>query len=138
LSQQNQIKRNIPWMLFQDTYALTNYGSGVTVITSDKIPDGFIFIAKDTNTIFTTAGGGVTFRIITRGGKRTNYTGEFTSTSTGLNNLVLEQGGRVQMFVSTTGVGVVDLVWHGELVPITSANELRREEQHIFAFGDGL
>lgn len=67
------------------------------------------------NTIFTTTGGTVAFEKVYRSGGRARFAAAITANSNGSFDLVLGQGDRVAIVLTATGVGVLDIVWDGEI-----------------------
>lgn len=113
-----------PWGFAETTCALTNYGTvGNIVYRTDKVPFGFMGVLQDANVIFTTAGGGVRFQKRHRSGGFTIFTDNFTTTTTGINALV-SSGDRLEVALSSTGTGVIDLLLHGKLIRTKLAKEL--------------
>jgi len=113
-----------PWSFIETTSALTNYTTaGDIIYRTDKVPFGFMGVLLDANVIFTTAGGGVRFQKRHKSGGFTIFTDNFTTTTTGINALV-SAGDRLEVALSSTGVGVVDLLMHGKLIRTKLAKEL--------------
>lgn len=111
--QRNEVK---PFSLFESNgVALTNYSQNDIVITSDPIPENHIFKAQDINTIFTTSGGTIAFEKISRSGGVTRWAAGITANSNGSFDLMLMPGDRLRIVLTSTGVGVLDILWHGEL-----------------------
>ena len=80
-------------------------------------------VLLDANVIFTTAGGGVRFQKRHKSGGFTIFTDNFTTTTTGINALV-SAGDRIEVALSSTGVGVIDILMHGKLIRTKLAKEL--------------
>lgn len=113
-----------PWGFASTTSPLTNYAAaGDIIYRTDRVPDGFMGVMQDANVIFTTAGGGVRFQIRHRSGGFTIFTDNFTTTTTGINT-ICSSGDRIEVALSSTGVGVIDLVLHGKIIRTQLAKEL--------------
>ena len=113
-----------PWEFIATTRPLTNYATvGDIVARSDAVPDGFMGVLEDANVIFTTAGGGVRFQRRHRSGGFTIFTDNFTTTTTGI-NAICSSGDRIEIALSSTGVGVIDLILHGKIIRTRLAKEL--------------
>jgi len=109
--------QTIPWTFFQTNgVGLTNLSQNDDVIVSDPIPPGFRGFVRDINVIFTTSGNEVlAFEKISKGGGRTRFADTITANTNGSFDLVLGAGDKVAIVITTTGVGVLDIVWDGEI-----------------------
>jgi len=108
--------QTIPWTFFASTgVGLTNLGANADVIISDAIPPGFRGFLRDVNTIFTTTGGTIAYEKVHRSGGRTRFAAAITANSNGSFDLVLGQGDRVAIVLTSTGSGVLDIAWDGEI-----------------------
>ena len=106
----------IPWTFFNSSsVALTNIAQDGDLIVSDAIPQGHRGYLRDVNTIFTTSGGTIAYERISTSGGRTRFAANITANSNGSFDLVLGAGDKLAIVVTTTGSGVVDLTWDGEL-----------------------
>jgi len=111
--QSNETK---PFSLFESNgVTLTNYAQNAVVITSDPIPENHIFRAQDINTIFVTSGGTIAFEKVSRSGGVTRWAAAITANSNGSFNLMLMPGDKCRIVLTSTGSGVLDILWHGEL-----------------------
>ena len=117
----------IPYVFFDTTdIELTNYSTDDVVIQSDKVPIGFRGILRDVNTVFRNTGGTLAYEKVSSGGGRIRFAAAITATSNGSFDLVLSPGDSVQIVITTTGTGNIDVVWHGELIPINVVGALIR------------
>ena len=108
--------QTIPWTFFSSNgVGLTNLGANDDVIISDAIPPGFRGFLRDVNTIFTTSGGTIAYEKVHRSGGRSRFAAGITANSNGSFDLVLGQGDRVAIVLTSTGSGVLDVVWDGEI-----------------------
>jgi len=108
--------QTIPWAFFASTgVGLTNIAQNADVIVSDAIPPGFRGFLRDVNTIFTTTGGTIAFEKVYRSGGRARFAADITANTNGSFDLVLGQGDKLAIVVTTTGSGVLDIVWDGEI-----------------------
>jgi len=108
--------QTIPWTFFQTNgVGLTNLSQDDDVIVSDPIPSGFRAFLRDVNTIFTTSGGTIAYEKISKGGGRTRFAAGITANSNGSFDLVLGSGDKVAIILTSTGVGVLDITWDGEI-----------------------
>jgi len=109
----------IPYVFFDTTdIELTNYSQDDVVIKSDKVRIGFRGILRDVNTVFRNTGGTLAYEKVSSGGGVTRFAAAITATSNGSFDLVLSPGDSVQIVITTTGTGNIDVVWHGELIPV--------------------
>ena len=109
--------QTIPWTFFQTNgVALTNLAQNADVIVSDPIPSGFRGFVRDINIVFTTLGDEVlALEKISKGGGRTRFADGITTTTNGSFDLILGAGDKVAIVLTTTGVGVLDIAWDGEI-----------------------
>jgi len=108
--------QTIPWTFFATPgVALTNIAQNADVIISDPIPPGFRGFLRDVNTIFTTSGGTIAYEKVHRSGGRTRFAAAITANSNASFDLVLGQGDKVAIVLTTTGSGVLDITWDGEI-----------------------
>ena len=95
--------------------ALTNLSQNDIVIRSDPIPQGMRGFLRDVNTIFTTSGGTIAYEKVTSSGTAVRFAAAITANSNGSFDLVLGAGDMVQIALTSTGVGVLDITWDGEI-----------------------
>ena len=123
MSQQSSANE-FPWGFVSTTSPLTNYANVADIVyRTDAVPDGFMGVLQDANVIFTTTGGGVRFQIRHRSGGFTIFTDNFTATATGINAIV-SAGEKIEVALSSTGTGVIDLVMHGKIIRTRLAKEI--------------
>ena len=136
--------QTVPWVFFQSTgVGLTNLSANDDVLVSDAIPPGFRAFLRDVNTIFTTSGGTIAYEKISRSGGRTRFAAAITANSNASFDLVLGPGDSVAIVLTSTGSGVLDVVWDGELQESRGALELLQKEEFVIdeigiAAGGGL
>ena len=107
---------SIPFSFFDaKKISLTNHVIGDTVLSSQKIPEGFTGIIKDNDTIFLTSGGSFDYVILRASGGKSTFRQNVSNDDSGFINKILREGDRILIVLKTAGVGVVDLVWDGEL-----------------------
>jgi len=124
--------QTVPWVFFQSTgVGLTNLSQNDDVIVSDAIPPGFRAFLRDVNTIFTSTGGTIAYEKIARSGGRTRFAAGITANSNGSFDLVIGPGDRVAIVLTTTGAGILDITWDGELQESTGALELLKTEEFV-------
>jgi len=135
--------QTVPWSFFSSSgVALTNIAQNADIIISDAIPPGFRGFLRDVNTIFTTTDGTIAYEKVYRSGGRTRFAAGITANSNGSFDLVLGQGDRVAIVLTTQGTGVLDITWDGEIQQQGSLDVLRAEPFIIdeigIALGGGL
>ncbi len=135
--------QTIPWSFFQSNgVGLTNLSQNDDVIISDPIPPGFRAFVRDVNVIFTTTGGTIAFEKVSKGGGRTRFAAAITANTNGSFDLILGPGDKVAIVLTTTGVGVLDITWDGEIQEAGFTGLIKQEEFVIdeagIAAGGGL
>ena len=105
-----------PWTFLNTTRPLTNYSANDIVVESDVLPVGYIGVVQDIAIIFTTAGGTVAWNIKHASGGTTRITSSISATNTtGTANIVLGHDDRIQIVITSTGVGVIDVTFSGKI-----------------------
>ena len=105
-----------PWTFLNTTRPLTNYSQNDEVAISDVLPVGYIGVIQDIAIIFTTGGGTVAWNIKHASGGTTRITSSISSTNTtGTANIVLGQDDKIQIVITTTGAGVIDITFSGKI-----------------------
>ena len=105
-----------PWTFLNTTRPLTNYAQNDEVAISDVIPVGYIGIIQDISLIFTTGGGTLAWNIKHASGGTTRITSSISTTNTtGTANLVLGHDDKIQVVITTTGAGTIDLMFSGKI-----------------------
>ena len=111
-----QVNETKPFTFFESNgVTLNNYSDNDVVITSDQIPNNHIGRLTDVNTIFTTSGGTLAFEKVSRSGGVTRWASAVTSNSNGSFDLMLMPGDKLRIVITSSGNGVIDILWHGEL-----------------------
>jgi len=128
------------WDFLSGTYPLTNLGANAIVASSDALPPGMVGQMIDSSIVFTTAGGTVALQIKRASGGVIRFTDTFTSTATGLQGFSMSPGDKLQLILTATGAGVVDLNLHGEIRQNTNVQIIKaaRKAQNIEFVRDGL
>jgi len=121
----------IPWVFFDsNNIELDNYVAAAdntnVVLQSDKIPQNFRGILRDVNTIFRSSGGTIAYEKVSSGGAVIRFAQGISATSNGSFDLVLSPGDSVLIRLTADGTGNLDVVWHGELIPINVVGALKR------------
>ena len=110
----------IPWSYQGGTFPLTNYGANAIVCSTDTVPVGYIGILREINVIFTTGGGTLAFETRQSSGGTVRWTASITTnTNSGNGSLILGTGERFQIVITSTGAGVIDVMWQGYLQKAT-------------------
>ena len=105
-----------PWTFLNTTRPLTNYSANDIIAESDVLPVGYIGVVQDIAIIFTTAGGTIAWNIKHASGGTTRITSAISATNTtGTANIVLGHDDKVQLVVTTAGVGVIDVTFSGKI-----------------------
>jgi len=130
----------IPFSFFSTNgLNLVNYNANEVIIKSDQIPQGFIGRLKDLNTIFTTSGGTLAYEILHKSGGVTRFAANRTSNDNGTFDLVIGEGDRLAIRITSTGSGVLDIIWHGEIQQIREIDQSKaldtREFDMVFEGG---
>jgi len=128
------------WDFVSGTYPLTNFSANAIVAESDPLPAGMIGQMIDSSIIFTTSGGTVALQIKRSSGGVIRFTDTFTSTATGLQGFSMSAGDKLQLILTATGSGVIDLNLHGEIKQNTNVQLLKQAQQaeNIQFITDGL
>jgi len=128
------------WDFVSGTYPLTNLGTNAIIAESDPLPAGLIGQLIDASIVFTTAGGTVAIQVKRAGGGVIRFTDTFTSTATGIQGFSIASGDKLQLILTATGAGVIDLNLHGEVKRNSNIELIREasENQGIFEIQDGL
>jgi len=133
-------RQELPWDFLSGTYPLTNIASADDLIVeSDAIPPGMVGVLRDTAVVFTTTGGGVYFSLKRRSGGTIRITQNFTANASGF-QAVAVSGDKIQLRLSETGVGIVDISIFGHILENINVQEIKRnrESQQISFTRDGL
>lgn len=129
--------KTIPITFFSTNgISLNNYSANDVIIQSDATPQGHIRKLKDLNTIFTTSGGTLAYEVLHASGGATRFADNRTANDNGSFETVVGQGDRLQIVLTATGTGVIDVVWHGEDVQVREVNQ--DNVLTISEFGDGI
>lgn len=113
------IGKTIPFSFFSTNGVnLVNYNANEYVMKSDIIPRGFIGKLKDLNVIFSTSGGTLSYEVIHKSGGVTTFAANRTANDNGSFDTVVSEGDRLAIKITSTGSGVIDVLWHGELTQI--------------------
>jgi len=125
----------LPFAFFSSTgINLVNYNANEVVLKSDTIPDNFIGRLKDLNTIFTTSGGTLAYEILHKSGGVTRFASNRTSNDNGTFDLVVTEGDRLAIRLTSTGSGVIDVLWHGEIQQIREIDQSKVAKIEEFDF----
>jgi len=134
----------IPWTFFSSNgVGLVNLSAGDDVIVSDPIPTRHRGFLRDVNTIFGTSGGTIAYERISSSGGRTRFAAGITANSNGSFDLVMGAGDKVAIVLTSTGSGVIDITWDGELQELPFPSTRFKEPPFIIdeagiAAGGGL
>ena len=110
----SQSTEEIPWTFINTNgIPLTNYSANDIVIRSDVIPVGYIGIVRDVAVMFTTAGGTLAWGTRFASGGVNRWTQNVTTNTTGTANIVLGHDDRIELIITSAGVGVIDVTFSG-------------------------
>ena len=114
-----KLGHTIPFSFFDSQgLSLSGYAIGDVIAESSKIPEGHTGIIKDNDTIFTTTGGKIDYVIKYTSGAEAIFRKGIYSDDSGFLNKLLKAGDRILIKLNDTGVGVIDVTWHGDLTKV--------------------
>ena len=114
--------------------SLSGLSANDIIVKSDQIPRGHIGKLTDLNTIFTTSGGSLAYEVSHKSGGVTRFADNRTSNDNGSFNIMIGEGDSLQIRLTATGSGVLDIVWHGEIQEVRKIDQSKAMKTSEFDF----